>query len=366
MSPRTRDAISRVVLTILALNAVGLIALLGQWLLAGGGSDGVGRYLQEVAGNVGSTAKIIRYLVYLSVYALTLEWLLRRVVQYQFYRRPVRWLPALGVAATALIYAATHAVYHLSGVIYALILGLGTAVWYHYRRDWREIALWHVQWEVLAVAGAIFLCVFDIGQAPQHFLFVYKRDQVRQQIMTYAPGWGWLDRHHRDDELFTEISDWLRSGTSDRQPLHFDRALLTEWGTGLRLQRTFQTLAPLTAMDTEIWAIAAGMQLDYECANETAQANAWYCPLTRLAAWQPDDMLSGFFCCARRHPGYGYTYPPVTVITDTAALEITWQEQGLSWVGRKAGLNELPDMVPPAYHGMLNEINSARSTWRSW
>ena len=132
------------------------------------------------------------------------------------------------------------------------------------------------------------------------------------------------------------------------------------------MQRTFQTTAPLPAADTEVWAIAAGMQLDSETTNETAQADARFCPLTQIAAWQADDMLSGFFCCARRHPGYGSFFPPVTLLTDTAALAARWQEQGLAWVGRKLRVEDLSGLVPPAYHGMLVEIDRARARWRSW
>jgi len=328
--------LARWLLAAAGLNAVGLACVLVTWALAGGGAGGMGPYLEAVGRAAIHPVDLVLYCGLIAAYSALLEAGLRVLIQEPLARRAGRLAHLAGPAA-AVAYAATHAVYHPAGVVYALVLGSGTAAAYAWLRDWRPLALWHVQWNALAIGGTLLLALWGPGDARDAALFAYKADRIEQGVLVYAPGWGWVDRTHLPHDQLDQATAWARGRPGDR--LVLDATLVDALGGRTPLAHTYAL--PATARDAhQAWSLACAVVLDFHHRHEQAQADRPWWTGNTLSAYQFDDLPSVLRACLDREPGAN----PAALLTDVPALRERWRQEGYDRV--RQPIIQVP--VPPA------------------
>lgn len=291
---------------VVAIDALGLGWLGLTWWWAGGGGGGLGPYLGAVARAATSASDLAVYSVLIFAYSAGLELVLRRAIQEPLARGP-RWAVRLAVPTAAIAYGLTHAVYHPAGVIYAAVLGTVTAVAYAWVRDWRPLALWHVQWNALAIGGTLVLAMWGPGQPRDAVLVAYKIDRAAAGLLTWRDGWGWVDRTHYAQEQMTEALRWAE--VDDGAPLTFQADLSTAWGQRTPMRRSYRH----PGTDAEPWAVACAAVMDFNARYEQAQAEAPWWTGTPLSAHQFDDLPSVLLACLDAHPDATRKEPETTL-----------------------------------------------------
>lgn len=333
-------------LAVLALDALGLGCVLVTWFLAGGGEGGLGPYLQAVGNAAVTPTRLLLYCAGIALYSAGLELVLRRALQgplagWLVRRASARAAPWLAGAAAAAAYALTHMIYHPAGVAYAAVLGAGTAATFAWLRDWRPLALWHVQWNALAIAGTLFLALWGPGDARDAVLFAYKADRIERGTLVHAPGWGWVDRTHLPHEQLDEALAWAGGRPGDR--LHLDAELTHILGGRVPIARTYRLQAP-AADDHHAWALSCAVVLDFHVHHEQAQAGQPWWTGTPLSAFQFDDLPSVLRACMDRRPGA----EALAIETDLVALRARWAREGLEKVRTPVREVAVPEAVAEA------------------
>ena len=337
--------------------------LVGLWLIGGSDQDGLGPYLEAVAGAALSWPKLLGYMVGLTLYSVAMEWALRQQVQRRLMRRGWTIVSRL---CPALLYGASHLVYHPVGALYALALGLWSARTYARIQRWGWMALWHVQWNAAAVLGTLTLALLWPGAPRDHALMAYKTQQVRQGTLVRHAELGWLDRHHDDPALLARITRWAQK---PQEPLTLQATLRSQWGTRHPIARTYQAArsapvhaSPAQAPDDqalERWALACSVYLDFQDHHERAQAQlGWWSGLA-LSAWQGDDLSAAWWTCARAKPGADRGQMD-RVLSGAPALE-RWRAEGLAQLRRSPlTLDALERQLEPQDQRALSR---ARLAW---
>ena len=335
-----KRTLPRWLLAIAAIDALGLGCVLVTWALAGGGEGGMGPYLEAVGHAAVTPGRLLLYCAGIAAYSALLELGLRSLVQEPIARRTGR-LAHLAVPAAALAYALTHAIYHPAGVLYAALLGTGTALAYAWLRDWRPLALWHVQWNALAIGGTLILALWGPGDPRDAALFAYKAEAIERGTLVHAPGWGWVDRTHLPHEQLDQALAWTRGLPGD--PLVLD-AVLTD-ARGQRTPLAHPYALPATARDARhAWALSCAVVLDFHARHEQAQADQPWWTGTRLSAFQFDDLPSVLRACLDREPGA----TPAALTTDLADLRTRWHREGHDLVRTPIVVVDAPSAVREA------------------
>lgn len=329
------------VLVMLALDGFGLACVLLTWGLAGGGEGGMGPYLQAVGRAAVSLPDLIVYCALIGAYSAVLELALRRLVQEPLARAGGR-VAGLSVPAAAIAYALTHAVYHPAGVVYAGILGLGSALAYAWCRDWRALGLWHVQWNALAIVGTLILALWGPGDARTAALVAYKADRIDAGQLVYADGWGWVDRSHMPHDQLDAAERWAGGDRGAR--LELTAKLSNVFGGRVPITRTYTLSADHLDRDGR-WAVACAVVLDFHTQHERAQSEQPWWTGTPMSGFQFDDLPSVLRACLDRRPGA----EPMPLQTDRDVLHARWEREGAERVVEAITEVDLPLEVRRAW-----------------
>lgn len=150
-------------------------------------------YLDEVARHATSLSSLAVYGVLLVCYAVGVEWVLRCVVQERLVRRS---RAMLGAALAVGLYTMIHARYGWVPGVYGFGVGLVGAWSYWRRRDWRVLALWHVQWDGVAVSAVLLWAALGPGPPRDAVNLAYKATLVEAGRLQHHADHGWVDVAH--------------------------------------------------------------------------------------------------------------------------------------------------------------------------
>lgn len=336
----TRTTLATWIAAIVAIDVIGLGVLGATWALAGGGSGGLGPYLQAVGEASVSPWALARYCAIIACYSAGLEFVLRRLIQ-----RPIstrgRWGAHLAGPVAALVYGLTHAIYHPAGVFYALVLGGVTATAFARLKDWRPLALWHVQWNALAIGGTLLLALWGPGDPRTAALVAYKADQIREGKLVYAEDWGWVDRTHLAHDQLDRAEAWAQGHAGDE--LRLEAAVSDILGGRTPVVRTYDLRVPARTEEA-VWATACAVVIDFNRDYESAQqARPWWTGAP-MSAFQFEDLPSVLRACLDRRPGAS----PPSLQTDVASLLRRWEAEGPSRVAEPVRDLALPIVITRA------------------
>jgi hypothetical protein len=342
------------------LHAGGLCCVGVLWMVFGSGERGLGPYFEAVGRAAISFDRLALYVALISVYSAGVEVVLR-LIQERLLRRtwPSRLIARLaGVGLPALLYGLTHSIYHLPGVIYALILGVLTASAYAKWRSIGMMAAWHVQWNLIAVAGSMCLAVMMPGAPREHMIATYKSTQIARGGIVSHPRLGWIDQNHYDAETYASAFELASLPTSSpevpRHTITLRANLHTQWGTRHPITRDY---AIATHTDPKVQrAIACGVTLDFQDFHERQQAQLGRWSGLALSAYQRDDMAATWALCMDQETGQTQVWgvareaPEPGELIDHVSHTLTLE-----------GLRELAMQTDPDLWG---RVAMARALWR--
>lgn len=339
---------------ILARQQLGALGCLGGlWLIGGSDARGLGPYIEAVAAQASSLKRLALYVLVIIAYSVTLELTLRQAIQAPLLRKNK---PRLALLMPATLYALTHLFYHPIGALYALGLGLVSAHTYAQLRDWRIMAAWHIQWNLTAITGVLALAMFSPGPFRTHALVAYKSQQLKRGSLIHQPGLGWVDLHHDDDPMFTNITRWLAEPTPT--PLTLRATLVSQWGSRHPIARTYTKPSPQAHSPTQRWAATCSLYLDFNDYHERAQRDLGLWSGLELSAYQADDLTAVWRTCLRHHP----TKPPLAQPTPTAEAAALWAAQALDHVQETLTLALLLDTLARDERDLLQ---AGRAHWKT-
>ena len=112
-----------------------------------GVSEGFSSYLLEISAFTVSIEQLLLYVLFLCLYAVGIEFILR------FIQSKIESAQGdkLALGLSALLYGLSHLRHGNEAFPYAFCIGLITAFAYQRWKDWRVLALWHIQWDLIAL-----------------------------------------------------------------------------------------------------------------------------------------------------------------------------------------------------------------------
>ncbi len=290
------------------LHLGGLCCVGALWLIFGGGPGGLGPYFEAVGEAARAFDRLLLYVVVISLYSALLEVALRVFKRWLLGHkwRSARVAKVMGIGLPALAYAVTHSIYHLPGVLYALCLGTLTAWTYARWRSIRMMAAWHVQWNLLAIAGSILLALLIPGAPRDHMLATYKAGQIARGQIVHREGLGWIDKNHYDVEMYEQVMELMRqpaaAGEGVAAPRLTLRATLTsQWGSRHPLSRSYH-FEPHESPAIQR-AVACGVTLDFQDFHERQQRELGWWSGLELSAYQRDDLMAAWALCEDQEHG---------------------------------------------------------------
>ena len=318
---------------VLLLDLVGLALVGAMWLVGGGADGGLAPYFGAVARAALSPQTLILYIVVITTYSVILEFCLRRVLQESIHTAKAPWLRPLARPIAAFCYGITHLLYHPLGMIYAMLLGFASADAYARERDWRVLALWHAQWNLFAIFGALFLACVMPGAARDQVLYEYKKSRIEDGALSYVEGWGWRDRYHNHGGAYEVAHEWATRGKEGEVLTLYARmnGVTGQWAPVKK--RYVLTSTPRTPMQR--WATACTVVLDYARTYEQAQEDAWWLLGASTSAWQFDDLPSTVLTCLEVAEFNGTSEPRRIETFDRDVLLARWKKEGLDAVRRE-------------------------------
>ena len=318
---------------ILLLDLIGLALVGAMWLVGGGADGGLAPYFGAVARAALSPQALILYIVAITTYSIILEFCLRRVLQESIHTAKAPWLRPLARPIAAFCYGITHLLYHPLGMIYAMLLGFASADAYAKERDWKVLAFWHVQWNLLAVFGALFLALVTPGAARDQVLYEYKKSRIEDGALSYVEGWGWRDRYHNHEGMYEAAHEWAARGQEGEVLTIYARinGVTGQWAPVKK--RYVLTAAPKTPMQR--WAAACTVVLDYAKTYEQVQEDTWWLLGANTSAWQFDDLPSTVLTCIEVAEFQGTSEPRRIETFDKQILLERWEREGLELVQRQ-------------------------------
>ena len=262
--PRLRRTLRDVCL----LNLLGGLCIAGLWLAGGLGGGGLGPYCREVAANTLTEAAAVRYAIYLTLYAASLE-LALRLTQ----RGVARLLnPAAAVALLAAGYGLTHLKFSTAGWLYATVLGLVLAAFYARTRRLSSLIAWHIQWEFAAVAFVVLSAVLFDGEARGYVLHAYKSREVASGRIAYLPRWGWVDHIHDTAPHIHTLYSRLAAAPGGEYETNLSSGFKTMFGPETWLTVRYRFDVPADADPSNLHAMASSAYLDFTIRFEREQA----------------------------------------------------------------------------------------------
>ncbi len=364
-TPSPKISLKRALATVTLLNLSAGTVLLGALALTSAlGLDMTGSYTAEVAGASVSLTSLALYAGGLAIYATGIEAFLRLGIQ-----RPV--MGKLGVAAGLTLAAATYAACHLHhsvpSAFYALGVGLVTAGAFAKGTDWKLLALWHIQWDWIAIASVLFLATLGPGPERQAINLAYKTHQVEQGRLIHRAGWGWIDQahHHGAQKRLCQTLNHLSAPTSDK--LTLTAAFERVDGSVLRTHTTYHINTPISPHARR--ATAAAIVMDAATMDEQTQQDAPWWTALQLSAWSFEDLSSvqraaldalqspnlDLTCASPARPTYA---PP------SLALLKRWEKEGPALTATPKRDFALPAHATPGDHNAQNQIDSTKALWR--
>lgn len=270
-----------------ALNVVCGVVLGGAWLLAPSVST---PYLAEVARNVQNPADLALYCAFLCLFAVGREVLGRGVAQ-----RLVagRFGVVAGVIVGTLVVSAVHLRYGVIAAAYGASTALVGSIFYARTRELRTLLVWHVQWDLAAVAAVCVLAMALPGAARTELLFVYKGQQVERGKLVHSPEHGWIDTLHADPKELATVAAALERGDA---AVSIRTGFSTAWGGVREVERTYE-VDTAGATPDEIQHLACALFLDHAVAVEEAQERLPFWLGTQVSAFQPDDLPGNALAC---------------------------------------------------------------------
>lgn len=356
----TAPLLKKTFLTVAMLDASGFLLLSGMVFVGGyDGKTGLAPYWREVCRHLITPQQILLYACALVVGSFFLEFFLREIVQRKFAQQSRRDLRGLGVVIVALLYGATHAVFNYTGVVYATLLGTITAVAYQRVNNWRILAIWHAQWNLLAVGGTLFLLFFPSLPPRSQLLYQYKYNEIKKGNLRYRPDWGWIDKQHYDYKTLRKINTWLEIPGKRRYPLRVVVVRKNIWGQDCKTTNIFGLKNPQQKLSRhERQKISGGILLAIHRKNESAQEVAPFGNGDFLSAWQFDDLPSAMCVILDEATGK----PPVAFFDTTKAQQL-WRQEGLALVSQKITTAFANEKQAALCQAMVAEITRFRAFW---
>lgn len=320
------------------LNLLGLSLVATFWFIAGDGPEGIGPYLDAVSRAGQSPKELLVYTVCVMAYSVIVELVLRLLIQKPLTARTHS--ATFAIFAAALAYGASHLIHSPAGALYATALGGCSALVYHKTQSLRAMIGWHMQWNLLAIGGALLLAMAHHGDARAHFLYAYKAHQVAEGKLVYNPGWGWVDLDHYEIHDYDRALGWARD--TSQEALTLTAKIHGIFGDEHPISRTYKlTTIPQTPSDR--WAAACSATLDFSIYYEQRQLELPWLLGTRMSAFQPDDATSTLFLCLNSSPPNGRSAPERqgNILTQAQNME-AWRRQGMEVVRRTEPANRAP------------------------
>lgn len=275
-----RGFIIRIFKHVLILDVLCAVVFLSMSALLGmrGGFE---HYLLEVSSFTTSTRSVLLYVILLCAYAVTIEYLLRSLQE--------RLSATTGAALmVATLYAVTHLRHGVTGFVYALPIGLITALLYARWGRWRVFALWHVQWDLGALFIFILLSMANVSPFADAVQYTYKAQLMSEGRIVYRADSGWIDTAHYwgTHRRACEFHAALERGVSTHRYTLVYRDLF-----GIEHAESF-SLGPRASPAVDPAEEAKSLTLTAALSDEAHQATASVWSGMRLSAWNPEDIRS--------------------------------------------------------------------------
>ena len=282
--------------TCLWLHVGGLLCVLMLWVLFGAGDQGLGPYFEAVGWAAISPMRLVGYTLLIMAYSASVEWVLRLIQGTLQARLITRHARLVALLITATLYGLTHSTYHLAGVLYATALGLWTSWVFARVQSKQALVLWHVQWNLVAITGALLLVMLVPGEPRAHMLLMYKLEQIERGDLVRHPLLGWIDRSHYDRPMYGRIEEHMRRSLD--KPLTLHGTLHTALGTDHAISKTYRVARAEAWHDATMrHAVTCSILLDFNDFHETQQGHlGWWSGLA-LSAHQADDLSAVWALC---------------------------------------------------------------------
>ena len=269
---------------VLFLNVFGALCfLLFAWV--GTGTEGhFSSYVAEVARHSIRKQDLLIYIVYLLLYAVGIEFILRSIQSRVSEQRG----SYVGIVVVAILYAVLHQRHGTWASAYALCLGLICATAYHRWRNWPTLAVWHVQWDLGTLAVYFVLAMYNVSPFAPSISYYYKRSLMEKGRILYHDKIGWIDAAHYWSTYkrvcyLTENNRYAEDTVVI--PVHYRDLWGFEHAVSMTVQHPKNTEHPPHEQIKEIVWLAA-------IEEEKMQAAAPIWSGLRLSAWNSEDLRS--------------------------------------------------------------------------
>jgi hypothetical protein len=340
-------------------------ALVGALSLSGEG--GAGPYLSEVAAAALSWERLAQYTAQVLVYAAAVEVALRGALQPWLARR---WGAAASVWICGALYGAVHARYGWASALYGLSLGCWVGWWRARGAPLWVFPVWHMQWDLLAIAGALGWALWSPGPAREAVQRAHKAEMVEQGRLQHHPRHGWLDAAHYHGALQRICALQGRLGDGEvtlRAPFARADGALVWVEHRATIRQGFLT--------EEVVPVAAGIVLEAARLEEEAQARSpWWSGLA-LSAWSFEDLPSAQAAaleaalspslearCEGLPRGAAALSAPIPGVSPPEEARRRWRAEGAAQVGR-AVRGWAQEGRSPEERGAWDRIQAARRWW---
>lgn len=332
-SHRRWRGLGQLITDVATLFLIGFVSLLVLFLIGGESGSGLDPYYREVARNCLSITKLLKYIFLTGMYAAFLEIVLR-LIQYVSQERLGK---VAGVSIAAAIYGLTHLKFHLSGAIYAGILGFGTACFFYRTGRWKSLVFWHVCWELVAIGFVIGNAMFVESHCRHVAVHEYKSSQIAEGNLFFVDQWGWADRQHMPSEKIVALRKNLLEDRGHSVRHMTTHVAVDVWHRSKRLDYVYQITVPANATESEYHAVAAFVIWDAAVRFETYQSQQSVLVGTRLSAFAVEDMSSTLLIAYTLQPDQ---HSPVIIPKHQLAQNSRyalqrWRDEGLTLVEKK-------------------------------
>lgn len=249
-----------------------------------GMSEGFESYMLEISTFASSLTDLVYYLLLLMIYALGIEYILRSAQKMITHK----WGQYLGMSGAALMYGLSHLRHGWIALLYALSIGMITAYAYERWRDWKILALWHIQWDLLALGTFLAFALCNISPYAQAINYHYKQQLMHEGRIVYRPQVGWIDTAHYwgAQRRACEIYSHLKQGHTQINI----KGLYKDVFGGVITHYFHLNLSHVDMDDIELVAQESTLTLAYQDEAYQAQADLW--TGLRLSAWNAEDIRS--------------------------------------------------------------------------
>ena len=316
-------------------------------------------YYSEIARNSINFKDLIIYALSLIVYALSVELILRRFLQEKIHNAKFRYGTAAAIILPAFVYSLIHLRYGLIPCVYSLLVGMVVGVAYWKFRDWKVLAMWHIQWDLTALSFTIFLAMLGTPGITESFMQVYKSEQIAQGKIVFDENWGWLDPSHMDEDVYNKIASHIESG---KDLVKLKHHYTTAFGTDSFVNAAYKiNYTKASFNEQEKWALCSSVYFDFMTRVEKSQEEALWIFGVKPSAWQPEDLPSTLYHCLNKNPLQTSEQTDSTIELLPASNAVAVNRE---YVSRRVDEQNIRAHIPKNYTQSFNEIIACKKFWQ--